>query len=482
MVADDRMVDHFRRRLLSHLGKIRFEKWFEGRTSVQIEGDLVTIGVASPFLMKWMIREFQAPGTLAAQECLGPSAHIRFEVCSTAEQLSATYFQERAQVQESNPEPSAEKIESISKPENVREPLRKSSVMTGGLAPRRRRFASLDDFVSGQGNNSSLQIAKVISRHPGESYNPFYLYGGVGVGKTHLLEGIHREVKANFPDWQVLSLTAEAFGNYYTKALYEKSLPAFRKRFRAIDVLIVDDVDFLDAKKGFQEEFCHTIQELISYGRQVVLSADRHPKMLSNIRPELSTRFLSGILSRLESPDYETRMEIVRRRAEKMSLPVTDDAIEYVANRFSRNVRELIGAINCLQTYHQMTKRMIGITATREVLRDLERDCLKIVRTSDIQHAICNLFGIKQDELVSSRRSRHLSQPRMLAMYLARQWTAAAYHEIGKQFGGRNHSTVMSAEKRIRNMIEKGDSIQVSTRAWNLRDVISTLGEELQVG
>ena len=483
-------AEKFLQSLQQLIGEQRYQKWFQNRSTVTIHGDVLVVGVASPFLTQWMSREFQQPATEIARECLGLAAQVRFEVdAAAAEQLSAFQSQVSSSAEvksvvttlphcvngvsnNGSPVAAPTPIPAVDKNQKIR----------GRLAPRRRRFASLNDFVTGPGNHVPHAMAKVVAEHPGEQYNPLYFYGGVGIGKTHLLEGIHREVRQNYPDWQVMSLTAEAFGNYYTKALYEKSLPAFRKKFRAVDVLIVDDIDFLDAKKGFQEEFCHTIQELISYGRQVVLAADRHPRMLTHLRPELSTRFLSGLVTRLESPDLETRREIVRRHTTKLSLPVTDDAIDFVATKFSRNVRELIGAINCLQTYHHMTKRMVGITAAREILRDLERDCLKIVRTSDIQHAVCNLFGVQPEDLISAKRSRNLSQPRMLAMYLSRQWTQAAYHEIGKQYGGRNHSTVMSAEKRMKQMLERNESIQISTRKWSAQEIVSTLEEQLQVG
>ncbi len=479
-----RLAEQFQRRLRSVIGELRYEKWFHNRTTASIAGDVLTIGVASPFLMQWMRKEFQQPAMLAARESLGLSAQVRFDVDpAAAAQLAEMQARgNNGSTEVDSPAPAAAPATVAMNGTPPQADPRRDRPAANRLAPRRRRFASLDDFVTGSTTHVAHSIAKIVSEHPGEQYNPLYLYGGVGIGKTHLLEGIHREVRKNFPDWNVLSLTAEAFGNYYTKALQERSLPAFRKRFRSVDVLIVDDIDFLDSKKGFQEEFCHTLQELISYGRQVVLAADRHPRMLTHVRPELSTRFLSGLVTRLEAPDLETRKQIATRQCDKMSLPVTEDAIEFVATKFSRNVRELIGALNCLQTYHHLTKRTVGITAARDVLKDLERDCMRIVRATDIQHAVCNLFGVQQEDLISPRRSRNLSQPRAVAMYLTRQWTQAAYHEIGKQFGGRNHSTVMSAEKRMKDMLARNESIQISTRKWSTQEIVSTLEEQLQVG
>jgi len=453
------------------IGNARFEQWFAGQTLISFSGDLVSVGVKSPFLIKWLRREFSEAALEAARQCVGISAQVRFDVDPRAMELAAT-----AVVQQSDQKGS--KNEPEEKPEAS--PTARKQAGKKRLPPRRRRFARLPDFIPGSCNRVALSMVNIICNQPGEQYNPLYLYGGVGVGKTHLAEGIHVRVRELHPELQVTYLTAEAFANFYTKALRERTLPAFRRRFRSIDVLIVDDIEFLNAKKGIQEEFCHTIQELLSYGRQVILAGDRHPRMLTHIRPDLSTRFLSGLVIRLEAPDLETRREIVKHHADRFALSITDDAIDFVARKFTRNVRELIGAVNCLQTYHHMTKRSVGITATREVLKDLERDCLQIIRACDIQHAVCELFGVQKEALISSRRTRELAQPRMLAMYLTRQWTQSAYHEIGKQFGGRNHSTVISAEKKMKQMIEKDEQLQVANRKWTAQEVVSMVEEQLQ--
>lgn len=487
--------------LTTAIGEPRYAKWFAGRTTFQVAGDVLTIGVSSPFMIKFMVREFREIAHTVARELLGLSAQVRFEVDDQATALSAqsapqTLKQTAAMVRSMEGNPSAA-------PRNGSA----SSVTATGVgviagvvggvngsnstvvtpsplspAPRRRRFARLDDFVPGQGNQIALTMAQTVAEHPGEKYNPLYLYGTVGVGKTHLLEGIHAAIRERYPELTVTYLTAESFANYYTKALREKTQPAFRRKFRSMDALIVDDIDFLDAKKGIQEEFCHTIQDLLSYGRQVVLAADRHPKMLPNIRPELCSRFLSGLVTRLEAPDETNRLDILRRQSALLGLPMNEEAMNYIARKFSRNVRELLGAVNSLRNHYQTTGSPLTLTATRDALRDFERDCLRIVRAADIQQAVCELFGVQQPDLISARRTRQLSQPRMLAMYLTRQWTNAAYHEIGKQFGGRNHSTVMSAEKKMKDLLQRNTPIQISTRQWSAREIVAMLEEQLQVG
>ena len=487
----DLACENFAEALQAAIGTPRYRKWFEGRSIFSLQGDVLTIGLASPFMIKFMIREFREIALATAQRLLGLSMQIRFEVDERATSMSVnpgsgsvlqTVNMARSMKGTSSAALVGNEAETNPQLLALREPGGAETSSTPRGVPRRRRFARLDDFVPGSGNQAALSMARLVAEQPGEKYNPLYLYGGVGIGKTHLLEGIHAEIRLCYPELTTTYLTAEAFANYYTKALREKTLPAFRRKFRSIDALLVDDIDFLDAKKGIQEEFCHTIQDLLAYGRQIVLAADRHPKMLTNVRPELCSRFLSGLVTRLETPDEQNRRDIVRQRAVKMALPITEEAIEHIARKFTRNARELLGAVNCMRTYHQMTGRAITLGATRDDLRDFERDCLRIVRASDIQHAVCELFGVHQQDLISPKRTRQLAQPRMLAMYLTRQWTNAAYHEIGKQFGGRNHSTVMSAERKMKEMLQRNSSMQISAREWTAQEIVCMLEEQLQVG
>jgi len=228
------ITDPFFRQLRSIIGESRFEKWFQNRTTVNCHGDVLTVGVASPFLTKWMIREFQQPATQAARECLGISAQVRFDVDAQAAEI----MEQRRSQSPSHGSGSSEQMISTAAPPTLKMIPTSGHAANGvaadrplrnRLTPRRRRFASLETFVVGPGNESSHKMSQAVTGSPGDRYNPLYIYGGIGVGKTHLLEGIHRSIRESYPEWQVMSLTAEAFGNYYTKALHEKTLPAFRK-------------------------------------------------------------------------------------------------------------------------------------------------------------------------------------------------------------------------------------------------------------
>ena len=344
-----------------------------------------------------------------------------------------------------------------------------------------RRFADLNDFVTGPGNHLAFSAALQICEQPG-SYNPLVLHGGVGIGKTHLLEGVYRRMRALRPSARVLFLSAESFANYFTQALRDRTLASFRQRFRGVDVLMIDDVDFLDGKRVIQEEFLHTVKQLEAHGRQVALTADRHPRLLTRLSEELVTRFMSGIVCRLESPDLNTRRTIVARKAARMTALITDEAIEFVVQRFALSVRELEGALNFLENYGQTTGKTINLTIARNVLADIDRDCVRIVRVAEVEQAVCRLFSVGTDDLRSARRTRTVSQPRMLAMYLARKMTQAAYTEIGEHFGGRNHSTVMSAEKRVRELLEADATVRAGTQEWKLGDLLASLEQQLLTG
>ncbi|QDV49064.1 chromosomal replication initiator protein DnaA [Gimesia fumaroli] len=463
--------------LAQQVGERSFQNWFAGKVSLKLDGNFLVVGVASPFLLTWMQKKFSSPIYATAVACIGPSAEYRFEVNPelTGQENSKSTKNQSADV---DADPSADSSATTSEPKPDRERLDQNQACK--QAPYKgRRFSDLSSFVTGKSNQLAFMAAQQASDEPGALYNPLFIHGGVGVGKTHLLEGFYRKVRQQYPSLQVVFLTAEAFGNYFSKALQERSLPGFRQRFRNVDVLIIDDIDFFESKRMFQEELLHTIKHLESHGRQLVFSSDRHPRLLTKMSEELTTRFLSGLVCRMESPETELRLEIARQRALKLKTPITEGALDYVARRFTNNVRELEGAINCLQTYHVMTSQKITTTMARQILADLERDCIRIIKLDDIKQIVCNTFGVSEADLKSSRRARNISQPRMLAMFLARKLTQAAYSEIGDFFGGRNHSTVMFAEKQVRKWLENHSSIQVALQEWPTEEIIESLEQQL---
>ena len=343
-----------------------------------------------------------------------------------------------------------------------------------------RRFSRLSEFVAGSGGQIALAAASHFVSAESQPGQGLYVFGPTGVGKTHLLEGITDAFRRSPQPPQVLLLTAEQFTNQFTSALRVQGLPAFRQRFRTVDVLLVDDVDFLDGKMRVQEEFLHTLQQIESSGHRFVLAGDRHPRMLSRTRPELVTRFLAGITCRIELPDTRTREEIVARKARGMGMLLPPEAARIIARARCSSVREIEGALCNLRNLQRATGGPLSTALARQVVGLLERDCVRVVRLPDIERVVCETFGVTVDDLRSNRRTRGLSEPRMLAMFLARRHTRAAYSEIGRYFGGRNHATVISAEKKIQSALESGAPMRVALDSWPLTDLVQSLEQQLQ--
>ncbi|HEX6986289.1 MAG TPA: chromosomal replication initiator protein DnaA, partial [Planctomycetaceae bacterium] len=461
-------------RLRAGLDAKTYEHWIDGKVALSARDDELTVGVGSPFLLAWMQRQFTAAFRTAAREVLGASARLRFVVDGRVGLPnirvgnSSGVAASRSEAARTPAAPAAEAV-----------PV-KANVAPRPARPEARRYADLAEFVAGPNSELAYAAALRLCEHPAAFAGPLYVYGGVGLGKTHLLEGVARRLRGQAGAGQVAYFTAEAFANYFTEALRGRTLPAFRNRFRGVDVLLVDDVDFLDGKRGLQEEFLHTLQHLESRGRTIVLAADRHPKLLTRTAEELVTRFLAGTVCRLEPPDYETRLRILDRKASRLPDAPSRPVLDWIARRFRGGVRELEGALNCLGVYREMSGRPVGLAAARQILGDLERDCLRAIRLPDIERAVCEFFGVEPNDLRSPNRSRSVSQPRMLAMYLARKHTQAAYGEIGAHFGGRNHSTVIAAERKVRQLLDGASAWTVAAESMPLGDLVRSIESRLR--
>jgi chromosomal replication initiator protein len=459
-------VQRFLSELETLTGPNDYRHWFHGKVVINLAAEQLTIGVGSPFLLSWMQKRFRREAATAAQAVLGPSAVVVFSV----ESAPGTKPQEPPM---SLPHPAARPRETGSDPDAAGVPVASAPARVG------RRFSRLADFIPGEPNELPLLAAAQVGQSPGGRYNPLFFYGNHGCGKTHLLEGIYCDVRRRHPTLKSVYLTAEAFTNYFTQALRGHALPGFRDRFRTCDVLLVDDVDFLDGKTATQEEFLHTFDQLVRNGRQVVVASDRHPRLLGRISSELGTRFISGLTCRVQVPDLDARLEILERKTRELKIAVKPEALRHVAGRFRNNVRELLGAMNNLATQHELTGKPVGITSARNVLSELERDCMKMIGLPDIERAVCEFFRVAPKDLKSAKRSRSVAQPRMLAMFLMRKHTSAAYSEIGDHFGGRNHATVISAEKRVREWIAKGETVRVATETWPMAEVVAVIEQRL---
>ncbi|MEW4488706.1 chromosomal replication initiator protein DnaA [Thalassoglobus sp. JC818] len=483
-------VESIQKHLEDQIGSKRYENWFGTSTRLQVQEAELVVYVASPYLVKWIQKKFGVQLGTAAAEVMGPSASVRYEVgfdIPPVVSVKTPQADEPAGNEQASSGSNGQMTYHAqpSTPSGSKKQYSTYRATTESNATKKRRIGkrsrSLTDFVVGPCNELAVAAVHQVVAEPG-SVSPLYLYSSVGNGKTHLLESIYLRLRREAPHLQVLNLTAEQFINYFTQAYSAKSLPSFRQKFRSVDVLLVDDVDFLDGKKATQEEFLHTIKEFELAGKQVVVTANRHPQLLAKTPDELSSRLVSGLVCRLDRPQLETRREVVRRHSKRQGCEISESVVEAVANRMTGSCRELEGAVNILSTWSQMTKKKITVTIAKKLLSQLERDCLRIVRLADVEDAVCGLFGVGEGVLKSKTRKQSVAQPRMLAMYLARKLTQTPYSEIGQYFGGRNHSTVMSAERKIDHQLQESGVIRIASETWQLQDLIDTLKDRIQAG
>jgi chromosomal replication initiator protein len=309
--------------------------------------------------------------------------------------------------------------------------------------------------------------------------NPLVLHGPVGTGKTHLLEAIYVGLRRARPEWRVCFVTSEDFTNRFVQALRGGKLGPFRKHFRSCDALLVDDVHFLATKRATHEEFLHTLDVLLADGRPVALTCDVHPRLADGYTPELADRLLGGAVWGLAPPDEETRLGILRTRSAREDVAVPEDVLRYVATQLRGNVRELEGALHTLRHYAHVLGRAIDLDLARQALAERLRHAVRTVGLVDVDRAVCLVLRLPPGALQARQRTWAVSHPRMLAMYLARKHTTAAYSEIGRHFGGRNHSTAVAAEKKIRLGLGADAELATGERRVRLRDAVERIEREL---
>lgn len=304
------------------------------------------------------------------------------------------------------------------------------------------------NFVVGAGNQFAHAACMAVAEQPGKAYNPLFIYGGVGLGKTHLLNAIGNHV-AEQTDLRIAYLTTEQFTNEVINSIRYDKMMDLRKRYRHIDMLMIDDIQFLAGKERTQEEFFHTFNALYEAHKQIVLSSDRFPKDMPDIEERLRSRFEWGLIADLQPPDVETRIAILRKKSEDEGVQLPEDVIQFLSTTMKSNVRELEGSLVRLGAYASLTGQVITLDMAKNVLRDLIGDKKKIVSMEDIQEAVCAQFHVKLTDLKSRRRSKTLVHPRQIAMYLCRELTDASYPEIGRHFGGKDHTTIIHACRQV---------------------------------
>jgi len=314
---------------------------------------------------------------------------------------------------------------------------------------------TFDRFIEGDCNRLARSASLAIAQQPGgTSFNPFLLYGGVGLGKTHLIQSIGNYLHANRPDATILYVSSERFTNEFVQAIQNNRVSDFSLFYRQIDLLVIDDVQFFSGKEKTQEEFFHIFNALHQSGKQIVLSADRPPRDIKGIEERLLSRFQWGLSADLQPPDFETRMAILRRKAVEDGIDISDDIFEFIAHNIKSNIRELEGALIRLLAHGTLHKREVDLSLAKDVLRDLITDTRVTLTIEQIQRLVCEYFGIEEDLVRAKTRKREVVQARQVAMYFCKRLTQHSLKTIGLHFGGRDHSTVIHANMSVENQME----------------------------
>ncbi len=319
---------------------------------------------------------------------------------------------------------------------------------------------TFDTFVVGSSNRFAHAVSLAVAEVPAKAYNPLFIYGGVGLGKTHLMHAIGHYAHELYPDMKILYITSEDFTNQLVTAMQTNQNQQFRERFRNVDILMVDDIQFIAGKHGTEEEFFHTFNHLREAGKQIVMTSDKPPKEIQKLEERLCSRFEGGLVADIQRPDFETRLAILRKKAEFEHLNIDDEILALIAEKIDTNIRELEGSLTRLTAYSSLTRRPIDMQLAREALRELFKHTETRLLTCDsIQDAVANYYGITVEDLKSPKRNHEITVPRQIAMYLAREMMGLSLTKIGDAFGGRHYTTVMSSIDKVEESIKQSPSL-----------------------
>jgi chromosomal replication initiator protein len=426
------------------IGVQKHRVWFKNSTRLTLTGEYVKVGVPNHFIGSWIENHFLDDVNQAVLDVTGEKKQVVFNIDP---ELSGSQKKPQLDSQAKH----VQRVHNV----NTRSRLRPENMQkTGPL-----KF-DLDTFVVGRGNQLAYNAAMTVVGEERSLYNPLFYHGGYGVGKTHLLQGICNRVYRARPSAKWLYVSAEDFANQFVLALKTRKLDAFRRRFRQMDVLAIDDIHFLASKPSMQEEFLHTFNTIDLAGKQVILASDAHPKMIGQLCDSLVNRFVSGMVVKIEMPDFKTRCEICRKRAGEMNKKIPGSVVEYIAEKMKSNVRELEGALLKLIAYSAMSSTRISLAMAREVLADHISRTDPIVHISDIESAVTTFFGVTTADVHSSKKDRTVSLARSFSMHLARKYTKMSYPEIGRLMGGKNHATVILANRKIEDLVNRNAEVR----------------------
>lgn len=433
--------DEMKKQLSLKISKPSFDTWFSDTRAIKAVDQTVYIFTPNVFIKEWLQNYYT----------------------SFLEEMLLDMTGNRYQIQYVLPgDEDEDQVEEVEKKE-------KETALTEFKRNLNPRYV-FDTFVIGNGNRFAHAACLAVAERPAKSYNPLFIYGGVGLGKTHLMQAIGNHVLEYKPDLKVVYISSEKFTNEFINAIRDNRPEDFRNKYRYVDILLIDDIQFLAGKEQTQEEFFHTFNTLHEANKQIVISSDRPPKEIPTLEDRLRSRFEWGLITDIQPPDLETRIAILRKKARAEQIEIHNDVILYIANQIDSNIRELEGALIRVVAYSSLTNQDITVQLTKEALKDIILQAKKkTVTIFDIQKIVSDYFSIKIEELKGKRRTRTFVLPRQIAMYLTRELTDLSLPKIGEEFGGKDHTTVIHAHEKIESSLKEDPEIQKMVEDINER-------------
>lgn len=405
-----------------------YQTWFKETSMIHLDNDKAVIKAESQFQRDWLEKNYSALIQDNLYEVMGEKPEIQI--------VTEDYEKD---------EPAIKETQQESEPEI---PVHKQLNVNN----------TFETFVIGNGNRFSHAASLAVAEAPAKAYNPLFIYGGVGLGKTHLMHAIGHYVLEHRPNAKVAYLSSEKFTNEFINSIRDNKTEEFRNRYRNVDVLLIDDIQFLAGKESTQEEFFHTFNALHEDNKQIVISSDRTPKEIPTLEDRLRSRFEWGLITDITPPDLETRIAILRKKCEEEEVEIPNEAMIYIANHIQTNIRELEGALTRVAAYSKLVNQPLTPEMVSEALKDLvTQTSAKKITVPDIQEAVAEFYDIQIEEFASKKRTKSIAFPRQIAMYLARELTDYSLPKIGEVFGGRDHSTVIHAHEKISKMLNDDD-------------------------
>lgn len=431
------------------LSKPSFDTWFNETEAIELANETLYLFVPNDFVKDWLNKNYKKLIEDILLDFTGSQLNV---LLTTSKKLEEAVVVEQAS--------SSNKMEIASSNDEYRNILNPKYIF--------------ETFVIGTGNRFAHAASLAVAEAPAKSYNPLFLYGGVGLGKTHLMHAIGHFVKGYNRDANVVYLSSEKFTNEFIIAIRDNKTEEFRSKYRNVDVLLIDDIQFLAGKESTQEEFFHTFNTLHEANKQIVISSDRPPKEIPTLEDRLRSRFEWGLITDIQPPDLETRIAILQKKANAENLDIPAEVMMYIANQINTNIRELEGALIRVVAYSSLINKDVDLELATEALKDIVPSAKpKTITIYDIQKIACDYYGIKIEEIKGRKRTRSVVLPRQIAMYLSREMTDLSLPKIGEEFGGKDHTTVIHAHEKIQTLLRTDRTIQkavneVSSRIKNL--------------